>query len=351
VPEISCRSEEFPSASPGNLRLAGDLNNHSGGVAMTMSRRKRGTRDPGVLGGQPVIKSTRLAVETFVVLTAVGWSEPQIIENSPAANNATAGRKLMKRWCTTTHRSRRRGSQDCAGWGNELLPAKPIARAWLFAAALVTAVPMHAAANEPKPQQLFNEAVQLFFDAKPVESARLFDQLVAALPAAEPGLWQRGLAMYYADRFADGRAQFELHRTVNPNDVENPAWHFLCVAKLEGVEAARDKLLPVGEDPRVPMKEILALFSGRGDEAAVLQAAEQGEGEARKNQICSAHLYLGLFHEAAGDAEKARQHITQAAGPFRMDHFMGRVAVMHAKLRGWAVEERGPGPVVERPGP
>ena len=42
-----------------------------------------------------------------------------------------------------------------------------------------------------------------------------------------------------------------------------------------------------------------------------------------------------LCHEAAGDAEKAREHITQAAGPYRMDHSMGQVAVMHAKLRGW----------------
>jgi lipoprotein NlpI len=167
---------------------------------------------------------------------------------------------------------------------------------------LVTALAASAVAVERSSQELFNEAVQLFFDAKPVESARLFDQLVEAVPSAEPELWQRGLALYYADRFADGRAQFELHRTVNPNDVENPAWHFLCVAKLEGVEAARAKLLPVGEDSRVPMKEILELFSGRGNQAAVLQAAGQGEGEVRKNQLCYAHLYLGLFHEAAGNA-------------------------------------------------
>ncbi|MFM9058757.1 MAG: hypothetical protein ACKOSQ_06515 [Planctomycetaceae bacterium] len=195
----------------------------------------------------------------------------------------------------------------------------------------------HAA--EPTPQELFREGVQLFFDAKPVESARVFDQLVVAVPGAEPELWQRGLAMYYAERFADGRKQFELHRTVNPNDVENPVWHFLCVARLEGLESARGKLLPVGADPRLPMKEILDLYAGRCGPAAVLAAAEQGEGEARKNQLCYAHLYLGLFSEAAGDAEKAREHMIQAAGPFRMDHFMGQVAVMHAKLRGWPVDD------------
>jgi lipoprotein NlpI len=196
-------------------------------------------------------------------------------------------------------------------------------------------------AAEPTPQELFTDAVRLFFDARPVESARAFDQLVSAVPGAEPDLWQRGLALYYAERFQDGRKQFELHRTVNPNDVENPAWHFLCVAKLEGTEVARRNLLPVGKDPRVPMEEILEFYAGRGEPAAVLAAAEQGVGEARRNQLCYAHLYLGLYHESAGDAEKARQHITQAAGPFRMDHFMGRVAVMHAKLRGWPIGNAG----------
>jgi lipoprotein NlpI len=198
-----------------------------------------------------------------------------------------------------------------------------------------------AAAPAESPAAVFEEAVRLFFAARPVESAQAFDRLVTLAPKSEPELWQRGLALYYAERFADGRRQFELHRTVNPNDVENPAWHFLCVAKLEGTEVARRNLLPVGKDPRVPMEEILAFYAGRGEPAAVLAAAEQGAGEARRNQLCYAHLYLGLYHEAAGDAEKARQHITQAAGPFRMDHFMGRVAVMHAKLRGWPIENAG----------
>jgi lipoprotein NlpI len=124
---------------------------------------------------------------------------------------------------------------------------------------------------------------------------------------------------------------------VNPDDVENPAWHFLCVARLEGPEAARKAMLPVGEDRRVPMREILDLYAGRGDAAAVLAAAERGEEEARRNQLCYAHLYLGLHAEATGDVEKARHHVTLAAGPFRMDHYMGRVAVVHAKLRGWDV--------------
>ncbi|MFM7291000.1 MAG: hypothetical protein ACKO6B_07195, partial [Planctomycetia bacterium] len=202
---------------------------------------------------------------------------------------------------------------------------------------LVIAVQSPAA--EPQPSDLFDDAVRLFFEAKPAESARVFDRLVSAVPTAEPELWQRGLALYYAERFDDGSKQFESHRTVNPNDVENAAWHFLCVARLAGPRAARARLLPVGEDARVPMKQVMDLYAGRCEPADVLAAAERGAGEARRNQLCYAHLYLGLFFEATGNAAKAREHMQQAAGAFSMDHYMGKVAAVHCRLRGWADDD------------
>jgi hypothetical protein len=188
------------------------------------------------------------------------------------------------------------------------------------------------------PAALFNEAVRLFFAAQPVESAKAFDQLVLARPGSEPELWQRGLALYYAGRFDDGRRQFELHRTVNPADVENVAWHFACVARDQGADAARQAIIPVGADARVPMREVLELFAGRAEPAAVLAAAEAGPEEARRNQRCFAHLYLGLYFEAIGDDDRARRHMLEAAGPFAMDHFMGRVAQLHCRLRGWSAK-------------
>jgi len=185
------------------------------------------------------------------------------------------------------------------------------------------------------PNALFNAAVRLFFAAEPVASAKVFDQFVAARPDSEPELWQRGLALYYANRFDDGRKQFELHRTVNPADVENVAWHFACVARDRGVDAARRAIIPVGVDARVPMREVLELFAGRAEPAAVLAAAEAGPEQAHRNQRCFAHLYLGLYFEAIGDDERAKRHMRDAAGPFAMDHFMGRVAQLHCRLRGW----------------
>ena len=163
---------------------------------------------------------------------------------------------------------------------------------------------------------------------------RLTDRAIALAPETAPELWQRGLVLYYAGKFAEGRKQFELHQTVNPRDVENAAWHFLCVAKAEGVAAARQALIPISGDARVPMAQVHALFAGTGSEEAVL-AACVGAGNQR-DHLCYAHLYLGLYHEALGHADQAKAHLLQAANEFRMDHYMGRTAQVHVRLRGWA---------------
>jgi lipoprotein NlpI len=200
--------------------------------------------------------------------------------------------------------------------------------------ALVVAASAQEAAK-PDPNALFREGVQAFYDAKPKESVAAFDKLIALEPAAKPQLWQRGLSLYLAGDFKGGREQFEVHQTVNSNDVENAAWHFICVARAENLEAARKALIPIDGDSRVPMKEVHDLFAGKVSVEAVLKAAESGEGEALKNHRCYAHLYLGLYFEALGDEAKAKDHMLKAANDYRMDHYMGKSAQVHVKVRGW----------------
>ncbi len=196
-------------------------------------------------------------------------------------------------------------------------------------------LPMWAQEVNAEAQALFREGVEAFFAAKPKESVAAFDKLIALEPALKPQLWQRGLSLYLAGDFAAGREQFEVHQTVNGHDVENAAWHFLCVARSAGLEAARKDLIPIEGDSRVPMKEVHDLFAGKGSADQVLKAAETGEGEARQNHLCYAHLYLGLYFEALGDEAKAKEHLRKAANDYRMDHYMGRCAQVHVKVRGW----------------
>lgn len=192
-------------------------------------------------------------------------------------------------------------------------------------------------AEEKSAQTYMREAVSLFFEAKPKESVAAFDKVIELAPQTAPQLWQRGLALYYAADYKEGRKQFELHQTVNPHDVENAAWHFICVAKSDGLEAAQKALISIEGDARVPMKEVHDLFAGKGTEEAVLKAAANKDAGAEewRNQQCYAHLYLGLYHEALGHTEKAKEHMLKAAKDFSMDHYMGQTAQVHVKLRGW----------------
>jgi len=208
---------------------------------------------------------------------------------------------------------------------------------WVLLLTLTTAHAEDATSPKPGADHWFREGVRLFFDAQPAASATAFDHAITLSPNAAPQLWQRGLSLYYAGRFADGRAQFELHQTVNGNDVENAAWHFLCVVKIDGIDAARKAFIPIIGDARVPMREIHALFAGSGTAEAVLRAADADSmpTEAERDQLCYAHLYLGLYYDVTGDAVLARTHMRRAAVTYRMDHYMGRVAQVHVKLRGW----------------
>jgi lipoprotein NlpI len=175
-----------------------------------------------------------------------------------------------------------------------------------------------------RPQQVFDRAIADFQRGRVAESAAGFDKLVKLVPDIEPQLWQRGIALYYVGRYQDCRAQFESHRTVNPNDVENAAWHFLCAARAESPEKARSSLLPVGPDSRVPMSQIYEMFRGKLSPQDVLTSAG-GQLDAR----FYAHLYLGLYFEALGSERPALEHITAAAD----DRFTAAGGFMHTVAR------------------
>ncbi len=177
------------------------------------------------------------------------------------------------------------------------------------------------------PQALFDKAVADFRSGRVAESAAGFDRVAKLVPAYAPQLWQRGISLYYAGRYQDCRAQFESHRTVNPADVENAAWHFLCVARAETPAKAKAALLPVGPDSRVPMRQIYQMFKGEMKPEQMLASA----GTAAEAQFY-AHLYAGLYFEATGNREQARAEITAAADRYTVGGYMHDVAIVHRDI-------------------
>jgi lipoprotein NlpI len=189
------------------------------------------------------------------------------------------------------------------------------------------ACPVISAQN---PKALLDRAVDEFADGRFARSAQTFDEAAKLIPEQAAYLWQRGIALYYAGRYADCRRQFESHRTVNPDDVENAAWHFLCVAREQSPESARAALLPVGPDPRSPMREVYQMFRGSRTTDDVLKAA----GTSPSAQFY-AHLYVGLYSEAVGRKDAAVKHLKEAAAEryAPVGGYMHMVATVHLKAR------------------
>ncbi len=170
---------------------------------------------------------------------------------------------------------------------------------------------------------------ELFKAGRLSESVVDFDKANELTAAFAPFNWQRGIALYLVGRFGDGRKQFELHQTVNTNDVENAVWHYLCTARELGSDAARRKLIPIEGDDRVPMKQIHLLFAGKIKPSEVLEAAEKTAGlkpeEVRQHKFY-AHLYLALYYETLSDASKTSEELAAALPLGDSSDFMNDVA-------------------------
>ena len=186
--------------------------------------------------------------------------------------------------------------------------------------------------REPDNANLYQQrGVVRFFQLKFTESLADFDKFIEMMPSREPYHWQRGLVHYYAGKYKAGRKQFESHQTVNTQDVENAVWHYLCISKIDGVKEAEKHFIKITSDRRVPLKEIHALFAGKGTERQVLDAIKAGDpGPAAlaRGQFYG-HLYLGLYFEAQGNKKKSTDYIAKATKGHEAHGYMGQVARVH----------------------
>jgi lipoprotein NlpI len=103
------------------------------------------------------------------------------------------------------------------------------------------------------------------------------------------------------------------------------------MARDEGVQKARAALLPIRNDRRIPMMKIYDLYRGKAKPEDVLAAAAAGKPSAQEinERLFYAHLYVGLYHEAEGNAAAAKTHLRRAAQKHKIDHYMWDVANVH----------------------
>jgi lipoprotein NlpI len=169
-----------------------------------------------------------------------------------------------------------------------------------------------AASMAEKSGEIQQQAARVvYLSGKAAESVPLFDRANELIPTIAPHNWERGIALGTCGKWAEGAQQFKLHHDVNPNDVENSAWYFLCVAKSEGLEAAKKSVIPSGGDGRQPMMTVLQMLKGTKTPKEVIEAAiaNTSEGSGRADALFYADLYVGLYYDSLGDAENAKKYL------------------------------------------
>ncbi|KAJ1687674.1 hypothetical protein LUZ63_019064 [Rhynchospora breviuscula] len=163
-----------------------------------------------------------------------------------------------------------------------------------------------------------------------------FDRAIELDPRQKAYLWQRGLSLYYLNRFEEGAAQFRLDVAANPNDTEESIWCYLCESQIFGVEDARKRFLEVGQDPRPVMREAYLMFKNGGDPKMLVSNFSSG----RENEFFYASLYAGLYYESLNDTDSAKFHIIEACNSLygsRSDDYMASLAKVHCLCRNWSL--------------
>lgn len=188
---------------------------------------------------------------------------------------------------------------------------------------------------DPKSANLYQARGVVHFKAGKIkESIDDYDRYIELKPQAKISHWQRGISYYYAKRYEDGRKQFEGYQDFDSNDVENAVWRFMCMVREVGIEKARKDILKIGDDRRVPMRQVYDLYKGDLKADDVFAATKKGEPNAVQlsQRLFYAHLYVGIYEDLLGNKKAAFEHLNKATEDHRIGHYMWDVARVHRDL-------------------
>ena len=98
------------------------------------------------------------------------------------------------------------------------------------------------------------------------------------------------------------------------------------MARKDGIAKARTAILKIGDDRRVPMRQVYDLYKGELKVDDVMKAAKAN------NELFYAHLYVGIYHDLLNEKQKAFEHLNKATEDYRIGHYMWDVARIHRDL-------------------
>ena len=214
----------------------------------------------------------------------------------------------------------------------------------------VTRLTAEIAAQPDKLELYSQRGDALFFLGRSTEAVADYDRMVELDAKQDASHWRRGIALFYAEKYAQAAGQFERYHSFDNVDRENGIWRYLSQVKAYGRERARQDLLKYEMDDRDPFPDVYRLFAGMIMPDEILQHITDAriDDPEREKRLFYAHLYVGLNCAIEEQPEAAREHLAKAAastwaetagyGPRYMQH----VARLHRDLLDAAAAKRAP---------
>lgn len=177
----------------------------------------------------------------------------------------------------------------------------------------------------------------LFRNGDVTGSIKEFDIAMTKNPNLAAYMWQRGLSLYYAERYAEGSKQFRYDIAANPSDAEEIIWTIMCESKLQGFSTALANMPLLPKTDRRPiMRAVYDMFRGKTDEKVLSDLGEKTGIQNSSGDYFYSRLYLSLYREAKGDAEASKQFMKDAVASYygqASSDYMTSVARVHLASR------------------
>jgi tetratricopeptide (TPR) repeat protein len=173
-----------------------------------------------------------------------------------------------------------------------------------------------AIALSPKAPLAYNERGNSYFAIGEVDKAKAdFDSAITLAPTFPDPVTSRGrIALFHANSPAAAAEDLATGVRLSPKDVYVAIW--LHVARTRTGTQDRPELTTnaANLDAAAWPRPVVDLFLGSATPDAVFRAAGGAkEGKARKEQICEANFYVGLFHLEKAARGAAKKFISVAA--------------------------------------
>ena len=162
--------------------------------------------------------------------------------------------------------------------------------------------------NQIQSREYVKVAVERLKKGEIAESVLDFDKAIELDGNLAPYLWQRGLALYFNEKYDQCSDQFKKDLLVNPKDTEETVWEYICRSENFPETNQKFMLKQINNDKRPIMRSVYMLFNNEITPEELDNFGSKGD----PSSYFYSRLYLALYSHTTKNDTKALFYIRDA---------------------------------------